>query len=153
MKITNEAIIFIGIQATGKSEFYKRNFADTHVRVNLDMLKTRNRERILLDACIEAKQSFVIDNTNPTAADRARYIPKARDAGLKITGYYFRSSLQEAISRNKTRTGKASIPITAIAGTQSKLELPSYAEGFDELYYVRIADNGDFITEEYNDEV
>jgi len=38
-----EAIIFIGIQATGKSTFYKDNFFKTHIRINLDMLKTRKR--------------------------------------------------------------------------------------------------------------
>ena len=59
-----EAVILIGIQATGKSTFYKEYFYDTHVRINLDMLKTRRREDILLQACIQAKQSFVVDNTN-----------------------------------------------------------------------------------------
>ena len=39
-----EAIIFIGIQATGKSAFYQQRFADTHIRLNLDMLKTRRRK-------------------------------------------------------------------------------------------------------------
>ena len=53
-------ILFIGIQATGKSEFYKRNFYKTHIRINLDMLKTRHRERILIGACLTAKQPFVI---------------------------------------------------------------------------------------------
>jgi len=28
-----QVIIFIGIQATGKSIFYKENFFDTHVRI------------------------------------------------------------------------------------------------------------------------
>ncbi len=65
-----EAILFIGIPATGKSTFYKCYFADTHVRINLDMLKTRRREDILLQAGLKAKQRFVVDNTNPTRANR-----------------------------------------------------------------------------------
>jgi transcriptional regulator with XRE-family HTH domain len=36
-----EAIIFVGIQASGKSTFYRERFFDTHLRINLDMLKTR----------------------------------------------------------------------------------------------------------------
>ena len=48
-----ELVVFIGIQATGKSSFYLDRFFRTHVRVNLDMLKTRNREQILVRACIE----------------------------------------------------------------------------------------------------
>ena len=54
-----EAVIFIGIQATGKSTFYKERFSDTHARINLDMLKTRHREDTLLDACIHTRMSVV----------------------------------------------------------------------------------------------
>lgn len=69
-----EAVIFIGLQAAGKSSFYREKFIDTHIRINLDMLKTRHRETILLNACLEAKQPLVIDNTNPTIEERKRYI-------------------------------------------------------------------------------
>jgi hypothetical protein len=75
-----EAIIFIGIQATGKSTFFQQRFFVTHVRINLDMLKTRNRERILLVACLEDKQPFVIDNTNLTR--EARPVKSARQKPL-----------------------------------------------------------------------
>jgi signal recognition particle receptor subunit beta len=57
-----DAIIFIGIQATGKSTFYKEQFFKSHVRVNMDMLKTRHREKLLLRTCLEMKQPFVVDN-------------------------------------------------------------------------------------------
>jgi len=36
-------ILLMGIQAAGKSEFCKRRFYRTHIRLNLDMLKTRHR--------------------------------------------------------------------------------------------------------------
>ncbi len=39
-----EAVMFSGIQATGKSTFFQQRFFNTHVRINLDMLKTRNRD-------------------------------------------------------------------------------------------------------------
>ena len=32
-----EAVIFIGIQASGKSTFFKERFFNTHVRINLEM--------------------------------------------------------------------------------------------------------------------
>ena len=51
-----EAVIFIGIPATGKSTFYQERFAGTHVRVNLDLLKTRRREDRLLAACIRGSR-------------------------------------------------------------------------------------------------
>ena len=69
-----EAIIFVGLQASGKSTFYLREFYKTHIRLNMDMLKTRYREDILLNACIEGKQKVVIDNTNPSIEERCKYI-------------------------------------------------------------------------------
>lgn len=148
-----EAIIFIGIQATGKTTFFQQRFFATHVRINLDMLKTRNRERILLAACLEAKQPFVIDNTNLTRDARAGYISQAKAAGFSVTGYYFKSVLQDAINRNSQRTGKALIPEKGILGAYRKLELPSFEEGFDRLFYVEIADGGQFLVKEWSDEV
>ena len=69
-----ELIVFIGIQGTGKSSFYRERFHRTHVRVNLDMLRTRHREQLLFVACLEGKTPLVVDNTNVTRADRARYL-------------------------------------------------------------------------------
>jgi predicted kinase len=40
-----EAVIFVGIQASGKSTFYCQRFFATHMRISLDMLRTRRRER------------------------------------------------------------------------------------------------------------
>lgn len=148
-----EMIIFIGIQAVGKSEFYKRQFYDTHIRINLDMLKTRNREKILIEACLEAKQLLVIDNTNPTVDDRKKYIDMAKNKGFKVVGYYFKSSINEALERNQKREGKKNLPAVALKSTYAKLELPTYKEGFDELFYVHINQDGEFIIEEYNDEI
>src|SRR5512133_3375599 len=105
-----EAVIFIGIPATGKSTFYKERFFDTHVRINLDMLKTRHRETILLEACLRAQQPFVVDNTNILVRERARYIELAKAAGFRVSAYYFQSHLGEALQRNALRTGKANIP-------------------------------------------
>ena len=147
-----QAIIFIGIQASGKSTFYRQRFVDTHIRINLDMLKTRNRERILVNACIAAQQPFVVDNTNVTQADRARYIVPARAAGFRIVGYYFRSEIRDAIERNRQRHGKQMIPDKAIAGTYKRLELPRHDEGFDELYYVGMTEANDFSVQEFLDE-
>ena len=73
-----EAILFIGIQAAGKSSFDGDRFASTHIRVSLDLLKTRRREQHLLDECLAAGQRIVIDNTNPTREDRSRYIAAAK---------------------------------------------------------------------------
>jgi len=81
-----EAVIFIGIQASGKSSFYRERFFNTHVRINLDMLKTAHRQQVLLDACLASKQPFVIDNTNATIAKRSMFISAAKAAGFRVVG-------------------------------------------------------------------
>jgi predicted kinase len=147
-----EAVIFIGIQATGKSTFYLKRFFKTHIRINLDMLKTRNREKELFLKCLEIKQPLVVDNTNPTRKDRQRYIPSAKEHGFKITGYYFRSKISDALERNQKRTKEEVIPEVGIRATFSKLELPSLDEGFDELFYVYLDENNRYAVEEWKDD-
>lgn len=147
------AIIFIGIPAAGKSTFYRQRFFDTHVRINLDMLKTRHREKLLVEACLAARQPFVVDNTNAGVNERARFIGAARAAGFRVIGYYFSSGVQDALERNRQREGRARIPDKGVSGAAGRLELPTMAEGFDELWYVRMDGEGGFVVEEWRDEV
>jgi predicted kinase len=144
-----EIVIFIGLQASGKSSFYQDKLLNSHIRLNLDMLKTRRREKILFDACLEAKQSFAIDNTNPTVSERQRYILPAKTKGFKITGYYFQSNIEECKQRNNQRHQKLKVPLVGILATAKKLELPTYQEGFDQLYYVKISNNNSFIIDKW----
>ena len=146
-------MIFIGIQGAGKSTFYKERFFDSHMRINLDMLKTRHRERRLLQACVETGQPFVVDNTNPTRAERAVYIRAAKDAGFRVVGYYFQSRVEDCKRRNEQRPSDKQVPLRGILGTTGRMELPSLDEGFDELHYVRIEEAGGFMIEEWKDEV
>ncbi len=145
-----EAVILIGIQASGKSSFCRDRFYNTHIRINLDMLKTRHREKILVQACLDAQQRFVVDNTNPTPADRARYIIPAKDKGFRVVGYYFQSVLEDCKRRNSQRQGKQVIPVPGILATHKKLVLPSWDEGFDALYSVKLGTNYSFIVKEWN---
>jgi predicted kinase len=136
-----EAVIFVGLQGSGKSTFYQQRFGATHVRINLDTLKTRHRENHLLLQCVHDHQDFVVDNTNPTGAERRRYITAARPAGFKLIGYYFDVPVTECLERNKARQGKAIIPVPALYGTRKKLQVPALAEGFDELFTVTLVNN------------
>jgi len=147
-----EAVIFVGLQAAGKSSFYKGRFFDTHLRLSLDMLRTRRRERLLLQACIQTRQRFVVDNTNPTCAERQVYIQPAREAGFRVIGYYFQSRVEDCKRRNEQRPASQQVPLRGILATAGRMELPSVAEGFDDLHYVRIDQSGSFVIEEWRDE-
>ncbi len=142
-----EAVVFCGIQASGKTTFYLDRFSRSHVRLNLDMLKTRHRERVMLNACLETGQPFVVDNTNPTASERRRYVESARAAGFRVVGYFFATPPREAIARNESRPERERIPIAGLLGTYKRQEVPSRREGFHSLFRVRI-EVGRFVVEE-----
>lgn len=148
-----QAVIFVGIQASGKSTFYSQHFFLTHLCINLDMLKTRHREKRLLETCLEISQSFVVDNTNPTIEDRKHYIEPAKNRGFQIMGYYFESKIADSIQRNQNRQPKQQVPEKEIRNTHTRLVIPKYTEGFDELYYVRLLPDKEFAVERWIDEV
>ncbi len=148
-----EAVIFVGIQAAGKSTFYRERFFASHVRISLDLLRTRRRERSLLAWCLQHGQRFVVDNTNVTTAERAVYITPARAAGFRVIGYVFEANVPASITRNAGRSQAEQVPARAIGGTKKRLEWPRRDEGFDELHFVRIAPGGGFIIEEWHDAV
>lgn len=143
-----EAVIFVGIQATGKTTFYKQRFFETHIRISLDMLKTRTRETLLLKACLNARQPFVVDNTNIKKEDRQRYIELAKSFGFRVVCYYFPAVVKEVLARNKQRTGKAVIPVPGIFGSLKRLQVPTLDEGFTKLYNVAINASNEFVVEE-----
>jgi predicted kinase len=147
-----DAIIFIGIQGSGKSTFYKDFFFNSHLRISLDLLNTRNKENQFIDKCIELHQKLVIDNTNPTIEERKKYIEKLKANKYKVIGYFFQSKIKDSLERNDKRTGKNKVSEVGILSTYKKMELPATSEGFDELYYVEISDNS-FIIKPWQDEI
>lgn len=131
------AVVLSGIQGSGKSTFCRERFGSTHVRLNRDMLKTSHREGILLHACLAAQQPFVVDNTNPTAAQRARYRDLARAAGFRVDLYFFDVSLELALQRNDEREAPHRVPEVGVRGTFAKLEHPASDSLWDGMYIVR----------------
>jgi predicted kinase len=131
-----EAVIFIGIPGAGKSTYYRERFQATHVHISLDEVKTRAREQVLLRECLDAGRSFVVDNTNTLASERAVYIESAKRAGFRVTGFFFEIALGEAQRRNAQREGKAKIPPAGVGGMLKRLQRPEPGEGFDELIVV-----------------
>ena len=137
-----ELVIFIGLQASGKSTFFRGRFGATHELISKDLFpNNRNRNRRqeeLIEAALSAGRPVVVDNTNPTVEDRRTLVRQGREHGVKIVGYYFESTARECVERNRLRAGKAKVPDVAIYATAKKLVPPSYAECFDELFRVRL---------------
>ncbi len=136
-----QLIIFIGIQGAGKSTFYQQNFCDTHIRLNGDMLKTKHREKLLFEACLQSKTATVIDKTNPSKDSRADYIRQAQQHRFTVIAYYFDVPFVDALQRNNRRTGKSKVPEVGVKATAKQLEKPCFSEGFDKIYHVSVTDD------------
>ncbi len=90
-----EMIILMGLQASGKSTFYRTHFAATHEHVSKDLLlksKNKNKDQKqaeLIEGAFLEQRSVVIDNTNATKQDRLLLIELGRryDATIILIGY------------------------------------------------------------------
>jgi predicted kinase len=136
-----EAIVLCGVQGSGKTTLCRERFP-SHVRVSLDELRSRAREAALVEECLGEGRAFVVDNTNATAADRARYVAPARAAGFKTIGYLVEVDAAEAFARNAERAGAARIPPGNVAATARRFVTPTPEEGFDELWHATAASGG-----------
>ena len=129
-----------GLQGAGNTTLYRDRWLETHVRISMDLLRTRAREAALLELCLAAHQPFVVDNTNPTVADRRRYVEPARAAGFRVIGYLVDAAPAEALARNALRERR--VPERGVAGTAKRLIRPAPEEGFDELWHAVVALGG-----------
>jgi predicted kinase len=137
-----EAVVLCGVQGSGKTSLYVERFVDTHVRVSLDVLRTRAREEALVRLCLDSGQRFVVDNTNATPTDRARYVEPARASGFRTIAYLVEVDVAEALARNAQRPDGRRVHAGGLVGTGRRLQRPTPEEGFDELWHATAAPDG-----------
>jgi len=145
--VAGELVVFVGLQASGKSSFFRQRFAGTHAHVSKDLMSRSARDKqarqmAQLERTLTTGGSAVVDNTNPRAADRATLIEAARRHGARSVAYYFEPHVSDSLRRNDARTPK--VPKVAIFSTARKLQPPAFEEGFDEIHDVRVAGGGGF---------
>lgn len=147
-----ELVIFIGLPASGKSSFYRERFAASHLHVSKDLLgnnrRKDRRQRELIQEAFAHGRSVVLDNTHPERADRKSWLALGKEHSALVKGFYFSSLVSECLLRNEQREGP--VPEVAIFSIAKKLEPPSWEEGYDELYYVKLTDQG-FQVEEWDE--
>ena len=143
-----ECVIFVGLPASGKTTFYSQRFAATHTHISKDLWPASAdksaRQGRELRAALGAGTSVVVDNTSPARVDRAEVIAIARELGARVVGYHFTATTREAVGRNRGREGRARVPDVAIFTKAKRMVAPTRDEGFDELYAVRILQDGGF---------
>lgn len=143
---TPEVVILIGLQGSGKSTFYREHFARTHRHVSKDNFRharrRHERQQQLIETALRAGYSVVVDNTNPTIADRADVILLAKSLGARVVGYYFLPNVPASLARNAQRQGRDRVPDRAIFIAAARLQPPSFGEGYDALYEIRLNTEG-----------
>ncbi|TMB22262.1 MAG: ATP-binding protein [Deltaproteobacteria bacterium] len=145
--MAGQLVIFVGLQAAGKSSFFRERFASTHAHVSKDLMPRAARDKesrqlAQVEQALLIGQPVVVDNTNPRAADRAPLIELARRYEARVVGYFFEPGIQDSLRRNAAR--EPQVPKVAIFTTAKKLQPPSFEEGFDEIHHVRLAGGGGF---------
>ena len=128
-----ELVILVGIQASGKTMFYRQRLQDRYIHVSLDNWRgkgnVRGKERrAILEGLSAAAASagklrgVVVDNTNTTVQTRRRYFDYAREfaratpacaagstpaareaAGVEVVCYWFDEPLKACLARNQQR--------------------------------------------------
>ena len=120
--------MLVGLQASGKSSFYRAGFGATHVLVSKDLFRNnrrpQRRQMQLIEEALAAGRSVVVDDTNPTAEDRAPIVAMARDRGADVIGYFFDARIAGCLARNRLRPGKECVPDCEIHITRSRLQRP-----------------------------
>lgn len=143
-----EIIVFVGLQASGKSTFYRRFLRGTHALVSKDQMGNardkESRQSRMLSEFLAERISVVVDNTNPTKETRLTLIQAGRSAGFRVVCIYFDSTLGDCLHRNSRRIGKERIPDKGVVATFKLLVPPTHDEGFDEILIVRMQADGDF---------
>ena len=131
----------VGLQGCGKSTWVQEHLAPTHVVVSKDhwpnARRREARQRRVVDELLAQGRDVVVDNTNPSPADRAPLIALARRHGATVRAVFIDVPLHVCRQRNSGREGRARVPVAGVLATARRLVPPSTAEGFDRVDVVR----------------
>ena len=131
----------VGLQGAGKSTWVAAELGPMHAVVSKDHWpRARHREarqqRVVAEL-LAAGRSVVVDNTNPSAAERAPLVAAARAAGVPVRAVWVDTPLEVCLARNAVRPEPRRVPLVGIHAALARFEPPSVAEGFARVDVVR----------------
>ncbi|MGY1750008.1 AAA family ATPase [Modestobacter sp. SYSU DS0511] len=136
-----ELVVMVGLQGSGKSSWVAAHLAGSHEVVSKDHWpRARHREarqQRVVGELLAGGASVVVDNTNPSPAERAPLVALARAAGVPARAVYLETPLETCLARNEAREGRARVPLVGVFGTRKRLIPPTLAEGFAAVEVVR----------------
>ncbi|XP_014665747.1 PREDICTED: bifunctional polynucleotide phosphatase/kinase-like [Priapulus caudatus] len=140
---TREVVVCVGLPASGKSFFVKKWLIPRgYVRVNRDLLGSWQKCVVRCQRELADGRSVVVDNTNPDAESRARYVECARQARVACRCFLFDVSIEHARHNNDFRllsgTDGAHVPVNdmVLNSHRARYQQPTLAEGFTEIVKV-----------------
>ncbi|OLT13445.1 kinase [Actinomadura sp. CNU-125] len=144
----SEVAVFVGLQASGKTTFYRARLAATHVHVSKDLFPKARRKQArqlrLVAEALEAGRDVAVDNTNPSPDEWAPLVEVARRFGARTVAYWFPPDVALSMRRNALRPPEMRVPDVGVYATLKRLRRPGPGDGFDELWTVRPDGRGGF---------
>jgi predicted kinase len=131
-----EVVLLIGLQGCGKTTFYRERLAATHALVSKDAMsrsarRKEDRQRRELAALLAEGHDVCVDNTQPSAGERAGVIATARAHGARVVGHWWPPDLELCRRRNAVREDP--VPEVGLHAAAARREEPTPDEGSDEL--------------------
>jgi predicted kinase len=141
--------VLVGLQASGKSTFYRRRLHAGHVLVSKDLFPRgarhkQARQMRLVTEALAAGRSVAVDNTNPSPDEWGPLVEAGHAHGATVTAYWFPPDPAGSLRRNALRTGRDRVPDVGVHDTLRRLRRPSPADGFDAVFTVRFDGRGGF---------
>src|SRR5919202_6269095 len=130
-----ELVDLVGLHGSGKSTWVREHLAATHAVVSKDhwpnARRREARQRRVVAELLAEGRSVVVDNTNPSAAERAPLVAAARVAGVPVRCVWVDTPWETCLERNEARDGRAKVPLVGVLATRGRFERPTREEGFD----------------------
>jgi predicted kinase len=143
-----ELVVLVGLQASGKSTFYRQRLSDTHAHVSKDLFPharhRQTRQLRMIDEALAAGRSVAVDNTNPSPQEWEPLLELGRRHGVKVVGFWFPPDVAGSLERNAARRVKNRVPDIGIYATLKRLRSPTTRDGFDAVHTVRMDGAGGF---------
>ena len=145
MSVGPEVVVFVGFPASGKTTFYETVMkSNGYVHVNRDILGSWQKCVSLCEKELLSGRRVVVDNTNPDAESRLRYISCAKKHDVPVRCFQFMTTLAQAKHNNKfrelTTKNNSYTKVTDIAYNvyKSRYVEPMLKEGFNEIIKITI---------------
>ena len=142
---TQELILLVGCQASGKSSFYREHLAtEGYKHVSQDILKSKEKCLSTTEHLLTTGKSVVVDNTNPDIASRSSYIQLATKRSVPVRVFWLVTSMEHCKHNNlyrqitdKTKSHQ-NIDDRVLNIYQNRFQEPKLGEGVKEVVKVRI---------------